>query len=40
MENFKIYTNGKYDIKANLIMKVKEKAPPIIDRVDRFFTNH
>lgn len=40
MENFKIYNNGKYDYKANLALKLRQKLPPIIDKIDHYFTNH
>ena len=40
MNDFKIYRDGKYDIKANIALKVKNRLPIIINKVDNFFINH
>lgn len=41
MDNFKIYKNGKYDIKANLKMHAKRKAIELFwkfnDSVERLY---
>lgn len=40
MKNLIITRNGKYDIKANINLKVRARLPKIIDVVDNFFVNH
>jgi len=37
---FKIYRDGKYDLKANLAIKINHSLPHIVDAVDSFFTKH
>lgn len=37
MENMKIYRDNKYDIKANIIFKIRMKAPVILQKLDDGF---
>ena len=37
MQNFKIYRDNKYDIKANIILKIRMKAPIILQKLDDGF---
>lgn len=37
MENFKIYRESKYDFKANLAMKIRNKVPIILNKLDDGF---
>jgi len=37
MNDFKITRDGKYDIKANIALKVRMKAPVILQKLDDAF---
>jgi len=37
---FRIYRDGKYDLKENLAIKMRRSLPPVINAIDSFFTNH
>lgn len=37
MKQFTIYRDGKYDIKANIVLKIKTTAPIILQKLDDGF---
>ena len=37
MNDMKIYRDGKYDIKANIALKIRIKAPIILQKLDDGF---
>lgn len=37
MKNMKIYINGKYSIKENIVHKAKMHGPVILDKIDAAF---
>ena len=37
MKQFKIYTDGKYDLKANFIFQAKIRGPEILQKLDDAF---
>jgi len=37
MNDMKIYRDGKYDIKANIALKIRLKAPIILQKLDDGF---
>jgi len=40
INTFKITRDGRYDHKANITMKLRNKLPAIEKAIDNFFTNH
>lgn len=37
MESFKIYREGKFDIKANIALKIRVEAPKLLQKLDDGF---